>query len=350
MVRFSADVDSPPMKPVIPKIKQEKGLKWGSPKITDNAGEINLKSPRRRRRSWFKKTSSPPGPEMASTGTDGIRKLKVERIPSQSSSRGNKKKTLTRCSIEVSILIAIALTLGYFGVKDMSFTSKQCDTRLPETFQKQLVLELQQKIFRQDIAIQNLTALLKSHSGVTTMSFVGGCGTGKSYTAKLMAEYYSKGNYNSYAWTGEEKHLHHVAALQELILSLPTCRPELLIVDNLSWEQKPYVEDMFRWLKSSSRMREKNLIVLFAFNFDRYGEEGKEKWEANLIGELEKTNVVHYKSFQDADAKDYLVQFREDQNEGAIELNSEKLELIVENANVKQYGLKRLANKFQRLG
>lgn len=367
MVRFAADVDSPPAKQPIAKLKDTsleaiKSLKppkrrWRSSwttkdktpdlkDIADRPGDPSseLKKAITRNRSWIKKEK--PTTAVFTSKFEDIRKFNVDKIH-----KPVNKKSLTRCSIEMTLLLAIAVALGYYGVKDLSFASK-CDTHLPEQLQKQLRIDLEAQIFRQEIAIQNITLLLKSHTGLTTMSFVGGCGTGKSYVASEMVKHFTERDSHAYKWGEAEHgshHLHHLAALQELILELPSCRAQLLIIDNLSWGQKPYVEDISRWLKSNSRLREKNLVLIYIFNLQKYREEEEaEEEEERFVGELEKTNIVFFKPFLERDATDYLVQLRERAN-GEIQLDVDHLQTIVANANVKQYGLKRLVNKLQTI-
>lgn len=281
---------------------------------------------------------------MDSPPTREIRKFNVDSIAPKNIK--HPEKTKSRLTLEISLLVTIALSLGFLGVKDI-LLKPACDTRLPEVLHLRMQLDWRTHIFRQEIAIQNLTTMLKAHSGLTAMSFVGGCGTGKSLTVKTMAQQYPEDSVHAYNWQKERNSIYHVESLQDLLLSMPACEPQLVVVDNLSWEQKPYIEDMHRWLKGNSKLKGMNVIIVFVFNLDRYGEtplEGQQE-EQEMIGELQSGNLIRFKSFQESDAMDYLVQMR-DQNK-ATQFDSTQLELIIENANVPRYGLKRLANKFQ---
>lgn len=322
MVRFTADVDSPPAKLPVAKIKSEAP----ETEVMENVIRKH-KSPRRR-----------------------IRKLKVDKLSGEPH-RITKNKSKTRCSIEMILLLTIAAALGYFSVKDVQFTSskiKRCDRRLPELFIQQLQLDLQTQIFRQDIAVQNLTTMLKLHNGLTTISFVGGCGVGKSLTATTMSRAFTESHSHIYHWPmDQENNVKHVQALQEMILGIPSCHPTLLVVDNLSWQQKPYIDDLFRWLQMNSRLEEKNLVILFVFNLEEYGAGGENASpEQQTIGDLQETHLITFRSFLETDAMAYLNQMKDREPELA-NVDLEHMHLMVENAQVQLYGLKRLVNKFR---
>lgn len=421
MARFTADVDSPPAKPVVHKIKEESpasapsnpakrwNIRFRRHKKTPHADTSDVKhmipSLNRSDKSashvpkrWFprvkrtKASDSPPSfstlpqppkleptwsmiPQCASFETwtmdepeyleqRSIRNFKVAKKSSptpnhqpktqtqtQPKTQRKKKKTRTRITVDISILLAIVIGLGYFGVRDLLF-KPPCDKRLPKLLSLQIQLDLHRQIFRQDTAIHNLTTRLKAHEGLTVVSLVGGCGTGKSLTAKVMAKHYTEDHVHAYQWGVDDgkSAVEHVAALQEVVLGLPACQPQLVIVDNLGWPQKPHVEDMQRWLRGNSRLKGLNVVIVFVFNWDRYGEETHEEEEKER--ELQTTNFIKFKNFQETDAMDYLVQRLEREGEGSTPPtadDSTHLELMVANANVPRYGLKRLANKFETI-
>lgn len=323
MPRYFADVDSPPAKPVVPLIQ----LEDDATPISDPGSKwTEHKSPARRRR---------------------VRRLKASRGPTSGLKR---KKTTTRCAMEIVLLGAIAASLCFFGFRDllMSPWKPSCLTTIPDTLLNSLQRDLNDQIFRQEAVTQNISSRLATHNSLTIMSFIGACGTGKSLTASVMAKHFGEDRSHGHHWpdSPQEDHLRHVKELQEVILGLPYCQPQLLVVENLTWRQKPYVEDLLRWLKSNSGLVEKNLVVVLIFNLENSYEIDQEKLgEAGgfgSVGELEKTDLVKFKSFQETDAMDYLVHFKESQKE-KTHFKKEHLADIVASAQVRRYGLKRLA-------
>lgn len=278
-----------------------------------------------------------------------VRKFNVDKIPSTlTASHLKRVKSGTRFTVEITILLVVGLALfGYYGgAKEKMFRRGQCDESSSSIlFTEELLLDLRQQLFRQDAVIQNLTTILRAHCGMTTMSFIGGCGTGKSFTAKLLTKHFGVDNTQAYNWDEQRSSLEHSATLQDLILDLPSCTNSLVIVDNVAWQHRPYVEDFNRWLQNERRVKGKYFVLIFIFEMDgndRTDDELEE--EHSNGGELKKMNLVKFKSFVEADGREFLAQLKAKRGDNVKDLSD--LHLIVRSANVEQYGLKRLASKF----
>lgn len=366
MARFTV-VDSPPAMPDKAESRTSSSglnLSTGTPTEGGESTKVSIK--KEKRRSWLRpnlfkrtkpsKTHSTSTPIKTSADEESLANLidtpikqeqprmvssrpsRIRRFNMQKPQRAIwKRKTMTR--YEISILIIIALPLIYMSViKDYH---RDCDTRIPHLITQNIQRELAEKLFGQDIAMHNLTRILKTHSGLTTLNFVGSCGTGKSFTANLMAKHFEE--FHPYHWGAEQEDDEmHVRLLQDHILSLTQCQPSLVVVDNLSSRQKPHVEDLHRWLMNNSRWNRVNLVVVFIFTVDRYDGDvvADQQMQLDTMGGLQDSNLVIFKSFQEGDGRDFLTK------KIGVQLNFETIEDIVRHANVPRYGLKKLAHKF----
>lgn len=265
-----------------------------------------------------------------------MRRFKVKKLP------GAPKKKYWG---EIMTLFAIAVFLNHFSNLKETLFGSSCDTHLPAQLSLAIQESLTEKLFRQESVAQNISRILSLHSGLTALSFVGGCGTGKSYTAQLISDQYAEVDRHFFHWVdyGSTKEVDNAIALEDMILRLISCREQLLIVDNLTWRHKPYVEDIHRWMMNNSGLGKMNLMVIFIFNFETESQDQETKVDMESFHALSSMNFMNFKSFDTADGRDYLVQLRD---KGIVDIDLEFLDEIVESLNVKQYGLKKLANRF----
>lgn len=204
-----------------------------------------------------------------------------------------------------------------------------------------IYLNLAAEVYGQEAAVMRIGTALKDHTGVTTMVFYGSVGTGKTFTANLIANHYPMADFHYYRWDAYFKsNVNQIADMDKAIDRLPWCRQQLVIIDNMQPADVIFFEDISRNLHSRASPKLK-VIMIFVIGMQHNASDDYAAFEARMLELAEDSrtprHVIKFRAFDEHDVIQYL-----QRKALPVDADSGDLATMAKSVNVTEYGFKRL--------